>query len=233
MLFAIKHRKSRLNTEHDWPKIQVALDFTDLNQALRVARMVYQGGADWLEAGTPLIKSVGMGAVEELKKKYPDATIIADLKTLDTGWIETEMAAEAGADIVSISGLANNRTVTEAVRCAKKHRTRIMGDLLEVPNLIRRAAELKKLGVNYVCVHTGIDAQKDQRNEIDRKALVIGRLAKSVRLPIAAAGGIEACTAWKVVRAGAKIVIVGTSVTRATDPKRATTMIWAAISRSS
>ena len=37
------------------PIVQVALDFVDLPRALEVAREAVAGGADWIEAGTPLI----------------------------------------------------------------------------------------------------------------------------------------------------------------------------------
>jgi aldehyde:ferredoxin oxidoreductase len=216
-------------TEPRWPKLQVALDLRDLNEALRIAKLAYEGGAEWLEAGTPLIKSVGMQAVRELKKRFPTASIIADLKTLDTGWLETEIAAQAGADIVCVSGLAHDNTVRDAVGCARKYGVKIMVDLLEVRDPVERARQLEKLGVDFICAHTGIDVQRDREQEIDRKASVIGEIVKSVKVPVAAAGGIRADTAKKVVKAGAKIVIVGAAVTRAADPRQAAKIIREAI----
>ena len=215
--------------EPRWPKLQVALDLRDLEEALRIAELAFAGGADWIEAGTPLIKSAGMEAVRALRRKLPGATIVADLKTLDTGWLETELAAQAGADVVAISGLAHNNTIKDAVGCARKYGVKIMVDLLQVPDPVKRAKELEALGVDYICAHTGIDVQRDRAEEIDRKVATLARLAKALKIPLAAAGGIRADTAHKVVRAGVKIVIVGGAITRAADPRKATELILKAI----
>lgn len=208
-----------------WPKLQVALDLQDLDEALRIAEAAYRGGAEWLEAGTPLIKSVGMKAVRKLKKQFPTATVVADMKTLDVGWMETEMAAQAGADIVSLSGLAHNNTIKDAVSCARKYGKKIMVDLLEVEDPLKRAKELEEMAVDYVCLHSGIDVQRDEEEKIDRKVATISKIAKNVKVPVAVAGGIRAETAAKVVKAGAKIVIVGGAITRAENPEAATTII--------
>ena len=215
--------------EPRWPKLQVALDLRDLREALRIAELAYRAGVDWIEAGTPLIKSVGMEAVRELRRRLPGATIIADLKTLDTGWLETELAAQAGADIVAISGLAHDNTIRDAVGCARKYGVRVMVDLLQVPDPFKRAKELEALGVDYICAHTGIDVQRDRAEEIDRKVSALSRLASSLKVPLAAAGGIRADTARKVVEAGVKIVIVGGAITRAADPMKAAALILKAI----
>ena len=217
--------------EPRWPKLQVALDLRDLEEALRIAELAFAGGADWIEAGTPLIKSVGMEAVRALRQRLPGATIIADLKTLDTGWLETELAAQAGADVVAISGLAHDNTIKDAVGCARKYGVKVMADLLQVPDPLRRAKELQALGVDYICAHTGIDVQRDRAEEIDRKVAFLAELARALEVPLAAAGGIRADTAHKVVRAGVKIVIVGGAITRAADPRKATELILRAIRR--
>ena len=57
-------------------------------RALAVAREAVAGGADWVEAGTPLIKAEGLTAVRALKAEFPDKTIVADMKTMDAGRVE-------------------------------------------------------------------------------------------------------------------------------------------------
>ncbi len=90
--------------------LQVALDLTDIEQAISIAEKAARGGgAHWLEVGTPLIKKEGMRAVELMKRRFPDRKIVADLKTMDTGALEVEMAARHGADVVSILGVATTR----------------------------------------------------------------------------------------------------------------------------
>lgn len=212
-------------SEPRWPKIQVALDLRDLDEALRIGEAAYRGGAEWVEAGTPLIKNVGMEAVRRLRQRIPSATLVADLKTLDTGWLETEIAAQAGADIVCLSGLAHDNTIRDAVGCAKKYGVKIMVDLIEVKDPVRRAVELERLGVDYICAHTGIDVQRDKAEEIDRKFETLSRLTSSVKVPVAAAGGIRADTARRIVKGGVKILIIGGAITRASNPEAATRKI--------
>lgn len=90
--------------------LQVALDLTDIEQAISIAEKAARGGAHWLEVGTPpLIKKEGMRAVELMKRRFPDRKIVADLKTMDTGALEVEMAARHGADVVSILALPTTR----------------------------------------------------------------------------------------------------------------------------
>ena len=125
--------------------LQLALDFVDMHRALDVAQKAVKGGVEWLEAGTPLIKSEGLNCVRELKRKYKTKTIIADLKTLDTGALEVEIAAKAGADIVSISGLGDDDMISEAIRAGRKYGAKIMVDLLSVKDKPKRAKEIEKL----------------------------------------------------------------------------------------
>ena len=107
--------------EQAWPQVQVALDLLRLQDALRIARRAVAEGIGWLEAGTPLIKSEGMRAVRGLVRAFPGKTVAADMKTLDAGGLESEMAFRAGADIVSISNLAHDRTVRDSVRTARQY----------------------------------------------------------------------------------------------------------------
>ena len=53
------------------PVLQVALDLVHGERALPIAADAVKGGADWIEAGTPLIKSEGMDIVRKLKKAFP------------------------------------------------------------------------------------------------------------------------------------------------------------------
>ncbi len=98
------------------PVLQVALDHMHLRRALLAAKEAVQGGADWVEAGTPLIKSEGVDAVRALRKAFPGRTIVADLKVMDTGALEVEIAAKAGADVVTIMGVTDDATIAEAVK---------------------------------------------------------------------------------------------------------------------
>ena len=100
---------------NEFPVLQVALDLTETSRALKIGRLAVEGGADWLEAGTLLIKSEGLNAVRALKKEFPGRVIVADMKTLDAGRVEVESAAKAGAGVVMVMAVASDATIRECV----------------------------------------------------------------------------------------------------------------------
>ena len=93
------------------PVLQVALDLTELSRAEKIAEEAVAGGADWIEIGTPLVKSEGMESVRRMRDLFPTTTLVADLKTSDTGAIEVEMAAKAGANVVCVLAAARTLSV--------------------------------------------------------------------------------------------------------------------------
>jgi len=207
------------------PILQVALDLLNAHRAVIIAESSVKGGADWLEAGTPLIKSEGMEIVRTLKQTFPEKTIVADMKTMDTGALETEMAAKAGADVICILAASDNSTILDAMKSARKYGSKIMADLIGVEEKVKRAIELEKLGVDYLCMHVGIDEQMIGKKPVD----TLSSLAKSTNIPIAVAGGLNSETVADVVKAGASIIIVGGAITKAKDVTTATKAIKRAI----
>jgi len=200
------------------PVLQVALDLMHLKRALEIGKEAVDGGADWVEGGTPLIKSEGVDVLRALKKSFPGRTIVADLKTMDVGGFEVEIAAKAGADVISVLGLANDGTIREAVLTGKKYGAKIMVDLIGVVDKAARSKEVEALGASYVCLHVGVDEQmKGGASPLD----VLKEIVGSVSIPVAVAGGITSETAPQLVKAGASIVIVGGSIIKAKNVKEA------------
>jgi len=209
------------------PILQVALDFIDLPRALKLAGEALEGGADWIEAGTPLIKSTGLDAVRELRKKFPRATLVADMKTMDVGRIEVESAAKAGADVVVVLGLASDSTIRECVEAGRHYGAKIMVDLLEVDQLLERAREIEKMGADYIGLHTSVDEQMEGKVSFQGVRTIAGKTG----IPIAVAGGVNSENAHKAVEAGANIIIVGGAIIKSVDAKKATAEIKKAIEK--
>ncbi|MBQ8643984.1 MAG: orotidine 5'-phosphate decarboxylase [Candidatus Methanomethylophilaceae archaeon] len=198
--------------------LQLALDLMQLNRSTIIAHEAVEGGVDWIEVGTPLIKSEGAEAVRTLRKEFPGKKIIADTKTMDTGAFEVEIMAKAGADIVTILGLAEDSTIEEAVMAGRKYGAEIMVDMINVPDRVTRAKEVEKLGVAYICMHMGIDTQmKGEEPPID----VLRKIVECTSIPISVAGGITAENAGLYVEAGASNVIVGGAIIKTDDIKGA------------
>ena len=198
--------------------LQLALDFVDISRALTVAELAVPAGVDWLEAGTPLIKSEGLNAVRELRRRFPQHTIVADMKIMDAGRIEVECAAKAGANLVDVLGAASDATIAECVQAGKNYGAKIVVDLISVPDPVARAHQVEALGADYITVHVAIDEQMTGRNPFE----ILRQVSQAVSIPVGVAGGIHSGTAWQAVEAGAGFVIVGGAITKATDPAQAT-----------
>jgi 3-hexulose-6-phosphate synthase/6-phospho-3-hexuloisomerase len=200
-------------------QLQIALDFIDLDAALEMARKVVAGGADIIEVGTPLIKSCGLSSVSAIREAVgAKSKILADMKTMDVGYLEVKMAAERGADISTVLASASEATIRAAVQAGLDHGVDVAADLIGVGDVVQCARRLEELGVNSLCVHSGID-------ELGRSKPTFQRLKevfRSVDLPISSAGGINLQNVIKAFHAGASIVVVGRAVTLSQDPRAET-----------
>ena len=205
----------RTPTVMSTPLLQVALDLLDLPRALAIAEEAVAGGADWIEAGTPLIKSEGMAAVRALAARFPGREIVADMKVADTGALEVEMAAKAGATVVCVLADADDTVIEEAVRAGRLYGVRVMADLIGVPDPVARGERLAELGIDILNCHVGIDQQMLGRSSV----ALVGSIRSAVGIPLAVAGGLDAGTAAQAAALGADVVIVGGAIVRAADPE--------------
>jgi 3-hexulose-6-phosphate synthase / 6-phospho-3-hexuloisomerase len=205
--------------------LQVALDILELKRALQIAQESIDGGSDWIEVGTPLIKSEGMQSIRSMRDRFPDTILVADMKVADTGALEVEMAAKAGANIVCVLADADNSVIEEAVRASRLYGIRIMADLINVKDPVSRACDLEAMGVDILCAHVGIDQQMMGKSSLE----LLKSLSDQVHIPLAVAGGIDAASAGEAVRSGADIVIVGGWIARSADVTGSTKKIRSAM----
>jgi 3-hexulose-6-phosphate synthase/6-phospho-3-hexuloisomerase len=223
--------KKLLRKRENNPYLQIALDLVNTHRALQIAEEATNGGVEWIEAGTPLIKAEGMEIIRKLHKKFPNHTIVADMKTVDGGAIEIEIAAKAGANVVLMLGGSDDASVTEAVEAAKKYGVLLGCDTIDIPpeKLVERALELEKLGVDMICSHVGIDMQTIYGGE---KTLEVAQKLKKNLNPttwLAIAGGINSETAAKAKEIGVDVIIVGGSLYKSKEPEQTAKKIKSAI----
>jgi len=199
--------------------VQLSLDLIDLDEALRTAEMAVRAGIDWLEAGTPLIIAEGMRGVRELRARYPKVPIVADLKTMDGGWLEAEVMAKAGASMVVVMGQAHEETVELVVKAGHDFGAKVMGDNMAMPDPIAGAKKLEDLGCDYIIHHIGFDMRNLRRSRGQHAPTPLDRLAEvvaAVSVPVQAVGGLTLEQATDTPRYGAPLVVVGAPL--AIDP---------------
>lgn len=198
------------------PIVQISLDLVSIPEALETAAMALRAGVDWLEAGTPLIIAEGMNGVRELRHAFPTTPIVADLKTMDGGYLEAELMAKAGATHVVVMGQAHAETVELAVKAGADLGIKVMGDNLGMPDMVAGAQLLERLGCHYVIHHIGYDYRNVRRrkgqpfnNPLDQLREVVA----AVNVPVQAVGGLSIQQALDTPLFGAPLVVLGAPLT--------------------
>jgi 3-hexulose-6-phosphate synthase/6-phospho-3-hexuloisomerase len=189
------------------PIVQISLDLTSLDEAVDIAAIAADAGVDWLEAGTPLLLAHGLRAVETLRARFPDHPIVADLKTMDGGFLEAEMMAKAGATHVVVMGRAHEATIRRVVDAGRQYGVSVMGDNLAADDRVANARWMEKLGVDIVIHHIGYDERRliaglSPMDELDE-------VVKAVKVPVQAVGGLSLHQAIECPRHGAPLVVLG------------------------
>jgi len=194
------------------PIVQISLDLTEIPEALDTAEMAMRAGVDWLEVGTPLILAEGMEGVRRLREQYPDTPIVADLKTMDGGWLEAEIMAEAGATHVVVMGRAHRETIEQVVQAGEDFGVEVMGDNMAMPDPVEGAKYLADLGCDYVIHHIGYDYRNVRAERGESVPSPLDRLAEivdAVDVPVQAVGGLSIEQAIQTPEYGAPLVVIG------------------------
>ena len=194
------------------PIVQVSLDLTDIDDAMEMAHTAMRAGVDWLEAGTPFILAEGLHGVKALRKEFPTTPIVADLKTMDGGYLEAEMMAKAGATHVVVMARSHPETIKCVVQAGKEFGAVVMGDNLGCPDMVQGARELEELGCDMVIHHIGYDERRGIAARGERAPNPLDQLREvvdAVSVPVQAVGGLTLEQAIKTPEYGAPLVVIG------------------------
>jgi bifunctional enzyme Fae/Hps len=202
------------------PYLQIALDVPSVDAVRRVVSQVPRSDSILLEAGTPLIKRYGVSVLRELREVAKDSFIIADLKTMDVGKVEVDIAFDETADAVCAAGAASTATLNDFVYEARRLGIYSFIDLMEVEDPVAKLKSLELLP-DGVILHRAIDVE--QRGGETRWGYIgeIREAFKDRKLLISVAGGIHPNTARIALDSGADILIVGRYITQSRDIERA------------
>ncbi len=198
------------------PIVQISLDLTNIDEAIETAAMALRSGVDWLEAGTPLILAEGLHGVRKLREAFPDTPIVADLKTMDGGYLEAEMMANAGATHVVVMARAHSETIKCVVKAGADFGCKVMGDNMVCDNMVDGARFLEDHGCDFVIHHIGYDqrrgiaaAGKRMPSPMDQLREVV----QAVDVPVQAVGGLTIQQAIDCPAYGAPLVVLGAPLT--------------------
>lgn len=198
------------------PIVQISLDLTNIDEALETAAMAMRAGVDWLEAGTPLILAEGLRGVRKLREAFPGIPIVADLKTMDGGYLEAEMMAKAGATHVVVMARAHEETIKCVVNAGRDFGVKVMGDNLGCGDMVAAAKWLEDLGCDFVIHHIGYDERRGIAAKGFRMPSPLDQLrevVQAVKIPVQAVGGLSLEQAIQCPGYGAPLVVLGAPLT--------------------
>jgi 3-hexulose-6-phosphate synthase/6-phospho-3-hexuloisomerase len=205
------------------PVVQISLDIIDLDEALATAHMAIRAGVDWLEAGTPFILAEGLHGVRKLREAFPNVPIVADLKTMDGGYLEAEMMARAGATHVVVMARAHEETIKCVVKAGHDYGISVMGDNLGCPDMVAAARMLEDLGCDFIVHHIGYDERRGIAARGERMPSPLDQLrevVEAVDIPVQAVGGLTLEQAVRCPEYGAPLVVLGAPLTIDADAFR-------------
>lgn len=204
---------------------QISVDVDTIPQGLEVAAAALKGGVHVVEMGTPLLKNEGVSnVVPAFRKQFPQALLLADMKTMDGGGGEARSVYAGGGNIVDFLALAGVDTA-KAV-CAVRDEFRRNGS--ELPRLAfadilvpqtgsaAQAAEaalrMLEAGVDAVGVHLQFDARHANPKLIEND--VLGDVARAIFervgkvAPVQVVGGLSIAQAKNLARAGLRAFVI-------------------------
>ena len=200
--------------------VQISLDIVSIPEALETARLAMSSRVDWLEAGTPLIIAEGMNGIRALRSEFPSVPIVADLKTMDGGWLEAEIMAKAGATHVVVMERAHPETIKVVVKAGRDLGVKVMGDNLGAKDKVAAAKRLEDFGCDFVIHHIGYDerrglvaAGKPCPSPLDQLRDIVA----AVKVPVQAVGGLSVEQAIRTPEYGAPLVVLGAPLTIDSD----------------
>ena len=195
------------------PYLQIALDLVDIEQLNSVLAQIPESEKILVEAGTPLIKKFGVQIISQILESQPNRYIIADMKTLDVGFLEVQIAAEEKAQAVAISGLAASETINTALEESEKRKTDLILDLMNVKKPLDILNQITKQP-DILLFHRGID----QENKEDHPWELIREIKGLFpQILVAVAGGLDLENSKKALSNGADIIIIGRAITQSSD----------------
>jgi 3-hexulose-6-phosphate synthase len=204
---------------------QISVDVATLQQGLGVADAALAGGITIVEMGTPLLKNEGVSnVVPAFRRRFPEALLLADMKTMDGGGGEARGVYAGGGNIIDFLALAGVDTA-KAI-CAVRDEFRRTGS--ELPRLafadilvphqgpaaqaIEVALRMIEAGVDGVGIHLQSDARRADPTLIERDYL--GDMARAIfervgrAAPVQVVGGLSIAQARSLARAGLRAFVI-------------------------
>jgi 3-hexulose-6-phosphate synthase len=197
------------------PVIQIALDYATIEDALAMAKIGIEAGVDWLEIGTPLIVAEGVAPIGKMVRAFPDFPVLADYKTMDSGWKNVQRTAEQGGHVMTVCANSPDETVKSAIGESKTSGVWVVVDTIGVKNQAARAKQCAEWGAHMIYLHYGADQRKHDSSQDSTQWLAEVQRATSIPIGV---GCFQVEDGARAAQMGAELIAIGHPVISAADP---------------
>ena len=202
------------------PIIQIALDYATIEEAIAMAKIGIEAGVDWLEIGTPLIVSQGVAPIGQMVRAFPDYPVLADYKTMDSGWKNVQRTAEQGGHVMTVCANSPDETVKSAIAESKKNGVWVVVDTIGVKNQAERSRLCAEWGAHMIYLHYGADQRKADATQDSTQWLAEVQRATSIPIGV---GCFQIADGVRASQAGAELIAIGHPVISDANPLKALT----------
>ncbi len=204
---------------------QISVDVATIELGLNVAGAALAGGVDIVEMGTPLLKNQGIANVAPaFRRRFPEAILLADLKTMDGGAFEARAVYGGGGNIVDFLALAGVDTakaicgVRDEFRRSDPELARLVFTDIMVPHQgpAKQAGDVAlrmiEAGVDGIGIHLQADARRADPKLIESHYLddvartVFERVAGAA--PVQVVGGLTGPQAKGLAQTGLRCFVI-------------------------
>lgn len=204
---------------------QISVDVDNIPLGLTVAEAATAAGIDIIEMGTPLLKTEGVrNVVPAFRARFPDALLLADMKTMDGGAFEARGVFGGGGNIIDFLAEAGEATahgicaVRDEFRTAEPDVPRLVfADILlpqqgPADHAVEVAESMLAAGVDSIGIHLQLDARRadPSLHQSDYLAMVARAVFAAVkdRASLQVVGGLSRDQAKGLARDGLRAFVV-------------------------
>lgn len=188
------------------PLVQIAIDTTSIETARALALKASSAGADWIELGKPLIEFEGLNGIRGLVREFSSQYVLLDVMIFSAPEKYIRAAKDMGASNITVTALAPERTVFEAIEIGKRLGIDVTIDLFNTADPVQKAQDFASMGADYLMVHFGVDQKKHRPDGSPIQTL--RDVVNAVNVPVTyATYDLEESAA--AVSAGAAVVVQG------------------------
>lgn len=199
----------RINNLAIPPYLGIELVFDDWARVEGILNSLPRKDGIIIKAGAPLIKKYGIEVIQKIHHIRPETTVIADMKSLDTGNLEARMAGDSTADAVAFSGLAAIKTQERFIEEAHKIGVLAYMDNINVDDPL---AVISQLSEKPDIVEL---QEVPDKNLVEKIKKACGGKAQ-----VAVTGEFQQSELARILESGVDIVMVNETITTTGDMSR-------------